>query len=215
MNVLTVIPRIILKTVTAIYSDSFRVKGSKFIGSLFPATSASQFDDVLNDVVSAHPTATHHCYAWRIGLDSIEEFAQDDGEPPGTAGQPILNQLKSAGLVNSGLIVVRYYGGTNLGKGGLIDAYGHTAELCIANASLKTVIATQLYKVRYTYNQQNLIEKWKNQYQLIEKESEYLENVTLILACPTETSANFLNDLQNSNHLITFFEELGNGFELR
>jgi uncharacterized YigZ family protein len=191
------------------------VKGSKFIGFLFPCSSAGQFDEVLKDVVSAHPTATHHCYAWRIGLEPIEEFAQDDGEPPGTAGQPILNQLKSAGLSNSGLIVVRYYGGTNLGKGGLIDAYGHTADLCIAKASLKTVRATKLYKVQYTYNQQNLIEKWKNDYQLIEKEAEYLEKVTLILACPVETSSNFLNSLQNSLHLITFFEELGNGFELR
>jgi putative IMPACT (imprinted ancient) family translation regulator len=144
-----------------------------------------------------------------------EEFAQDDGEPPGTAGQPILNQLKSAGLSNSGLIVVRYYGGTNLGKGGLIDAYGHTAGLCITKAPLKTVRATKLYKVQYTYNQQNLIEKWKNDYQLIEKEAEYLEKVTLILACPVEPSSNFLNSLQNSSHLITFFEELGNGFELR
>jgi uncharacterized YigZ family protein len=204
-----------LKTVTGSYSDLFRVKGSKFIGFLFPCSSAGQFDEVLKDVVSAHPTATHHCYARRIGLEPIKEFAQDDGEPPGTAGQPILNQLKSAGLVNSGLIVVRYYGGTNLGKGGLIDAYGHTADLCIAKAPLKTVRATKLYKVQYTYNQQNLIEKWKNDYQLIEKEAEYLEKVTLTLACPVESSSNFLNSLQNSSHLITFFEELGNGFELR
>src|SRR5699024_755346 len=97
--------------------------------------------------------ATHHCYGWRISPNNIEEFAQDDGEPGGTAGLPILNQLKSFNVVNGACVVVRYFGGTKLGKAGLIQAYGHTAELCLKQAELSNLVATQNFRIIYPYQE--------------------------------------------------------------
>lgn len=203
-----------MKAVTDTYNRTYRVRGSKFIGFLFPAVTTDSFENQLTDVVRLYPTATHHCYAWRIGIVNTEDFTQDDGEPSGTAGLPILNKLKSAELVNSGLIVARYFGGTKLGKSGLTEAYGYTAELCIDDADLKSILQTRIFRIRYSYDKQNLIDIWKNNYKLIEKEADYMEEVTITFACPIEFSKDFLHDLQNSKHLLTFFNELGNGFEL-
>ncbi|MDZ7681438.1 MAG: YigZ family protein [Fodinibius sp.] len=81
-----------MKTVQQHYQSSFREKGSKFIGFLLPTSSKEDFENKLADIQSEYPDATHHCYAWRIDPTKIEEFTQDDGEPSGTAGLPILNK---------------------------------------------------------------------------------------------------------------------------
>jgi uncharacterized YigZ family protein len=193
-----------LKTIFDSVFQTYRIKGSKFIGSLFPADSIHQFEKCLAEEKNKFPTATHHCYAWRIGAETLEEFSNDDGEPSGTAGLPILNELKSAGLVNAGLIVSRYFGGTKLGKSGLIDAYGYTANLCIRHAKLKTIIPAIQVNIRYPYSLQNLIETWKNHFDLMEKEAVYQEIVRLTVACPIPKSEEFLKALRNSDHLLNF-----------
>jgi uncharacterized YigZ family protein len=150
-----------LKTVKKSYQETFREKGSKFIGYLFSVSSKEEFEKQLKEIVSEYPDATHHCYAWRINPNKIKEFAQDDGEPSGTAGLPILNRLKSFEIVNCGCVVVRYYGGTNLGRSGLIQAYGQTAELCLQKASLQTLIPTQNFEIIFPYAQQTHIDQLK------------------------------------------------------
>jgi uncharacterized YigZ family protein len=202
-----------LKTVSGSVSQTYRVKGSRFIGLLFRSSSISHFESILRDEKVEYPTASHHCFAWRIGTQSIEEYANDDGEPSGTAGLPILNQMKSADLVNTGLIVTRYFGGTKLGKSGLIEAYGHTANLCIRHARLKTIIPTVQVAIRYPYSQQNLIDTWKSHYNLIEKNAEYLEEVDLTVACPLSEAHEFLAALQNSDHLLSFTRKDGIVYE--
>ncbi|WP_440999108.1 IMPACT family protein [Fodinibius sp. SL11] len=201
-----------LKTVQQTFSASFREKGSKFIGYLVPTSSKEHFEHQLDDIKSKYPDATHHCYAWRINPNKIEEFSQDDGEPSGTAGKPILNKLKSYEVVNCGCIVVRYYGGTNLGTSGLIQAYGRSAELCLDKANLSTLIPTQNVEITYPYNQQKEIDQLKNRFDLKELDAEYLEKVTLEMACRSNQTDRFLEALEKLEHSGVTAEPLGNGY---
>lgn len=201
-----------MKTVTEIISSKFRDKGSKFIGYLFPVATPEEFDKQLQQLKSRYPDATHHCYAWRIDPNNIEEFAQDDGEPSGTAGLPILNKLKSFEAVNCGCVVVRYYGGTKLGKSGLIQAYGHTAGLCLDTAEWATLIPTRNFRVIYPYSQQTQIDRLKNSYDLKEIDAQYLEKVTLEIACRSEQAEDFLANLKKLRHRGIETEEKDTGF---
>lgn len=201
-----------MKTVQKTYQETFREKGSKFIGYLFPAATLGRFETKLNKIESEYPDATHHCYAWRIDPNKTEEFSQDDGEPGGTAGPPILNQLKSYELINCGCVVVRYYGGTNLGKSGLIQAYGHTAGLCIQKASLQSIIPTQNFEITYPYSCQKHIDQLKNRFDLKELNAQYLAKVTLEIACRAEQADEFFDALQNLQHEDIKSEKKGDGF---
>ncbi|MEL7833928.1 YigZ family protein [Fodinibius sp. Rm-B-1B1-1] len=199
-------------TVQQLTKTSFREKGSKFIGYLFPALSKDNFEAKLNDIQSKYPDATHHCYAWRINPNKIEEFSQDDGEPSGTAGQPILNKLKSFEVVNCGCVVVRYYGGTNLGTSGLIQAYGQSAERCLKEADRSTIIPTKTVQITYPYNQQKKVDQLKNQFDLKELDAEYLENVTMKMACRSDQADRFLVALEKLEHAGVTTEYLGDGY---
>lgn len=190
-----------MKKVVAQTETSFRDRGSKFIGYLFPVDTKPAFEAQLEQIKSQYPNATHHCYAWRINPAQLKEFAQDDGEPSGTAGLPILNQLKSFEVVNAGIVVVRYYGGTNLGKSGLIQAYEAAAEECLQKTELKSIQLIWKVKITYPYAEQNTIEKLMHQFQLKELDSTYTENITLILGCPLENSKKFKNRLAQLKHL--------------
>jgi uncharacterized YigZ family protein len=201
-----------LKTVKKSFQETFREKGSKFIGILFSANSKEEFETQLKEIVSEFPDATHHCYAWRINPNKIEEFTQDDGEPSGTAGLPILNELKSFEIVNCGCVVVRYYGGTKLGKSGLIQAYGHTAKLCLQKGSLHTLIPTQNFVITYPYSQQAHVNQLKNQFDLKEVDAQYAEQVTLEIACRSEQADEFSDSLKRLSHQEIKFEKKGEGF---
>ena len=113
-------------TINSEVEDYYQDRGSRFIGILFPCDNHDSFEEKLINIREEYLDATHHCYASRIGIEPFDELAGDAGEPSGTAGLPILNRLRSYEVTNSGLVVIRYYGGTKLGKPGLIQAYGTT-----------------------------------------------------------------------------------------
>lgn len=189
-----------MKKVIGSTIDSFREKGSKFIGHLFFVESTDIFTEKLESLKSKYPDATHHCYAWRINPVQIKEFVQDDGEPGGTAGLPILNALKSYEAVNAGLVVVRYYGGTNLGKSGLVEAYGHAAKLCLQKAELSSIQLVEKIEVTYPYPEQNIIDQMKHRFRLQELEATYREKVHLLLACPIEHRSDLELSLEKLAH---------------
>ena len=175
------------------------------MGFLFPCEDEEMFHLELNALKSKYPDATHHCYAYRINPNALAEFSSDDGEPSGTAGLPILNQLKSYDVVNVAIVVVRYFGGTKLGKPGLIESYGQAAEECLQQARLSSIIRVQLFDVVYAYPQENLINKLVLNHNLMEQQSEYLAQVRKTFACPIENSAKFEAELESLAHLsITF-----------
>ncbi len=134
----------IQKKGTSVYKE----KQSEFVGHIFPILSISQFKHHLKDLKKEYHDARHFCWAYRIqNSQEIEENASDAGEPNGTAGLPIFNQLKQADLVNVGLIVIRYFGGIKLGKRGLIDSYGHVANETIRKVKRYTFQDVLIYKL--------------------------------------------------------------------
>lgn len=182
------------------------------MGFLFPVEAEDNFQDTLDGIKSKYPDATHHCWAWRLNPAQPKEFSSDDGEPSGTAGLPILNMLRSFGVVNAGIVVVRYYGGTKLGKSGLIEAYGHGAALCLEKADLLSIKPVKMYEVVYHYPEENSIQKLINDYDLTVLGSEYLEKVKLNVACPKLNAKLFEKNISGMEHLQIHFEIKQEGY---
>ena len=203
-----------MQTVTTLYTSDYRIKGSKFFGFLKPVSTLQEVDIFLDKIKSEHPTATHHCYAYRLNPNKPEEFDQDDGEPSGTAGLPILNSLRSSELINCLIVSVRYYGGTKLGKSGLIDAYGESAKRCIVKADLKNVVKVIHYKIVYDYQHQGIIDKLKNDFPLIELNSTYLEKVEYHFGCPASNDDKFDGVIQSYIHLFEDYQKLDESFHI-
>lgn len=132
-------------------------KGSKFLGYAFPVNSENELKNALNEIWEQHPKATHHCYAFRLGLNGENYRANDDGEPSGSAGLPIYNQLLANDLTNILLVVVRYYGGTKLGVSGLVKTYKESAKLTLEEAVFVTRELEMELEVRFQFSQQNII----------------------------------------------------------
>ncbi|MCE2963284.1 MAG: IMPACT family protein [Chitinophagales bacterium] len=134
-----------IKTIDKSYQSEYKSSQSRFIGYLYPANSISIFKEQLILLKKEHSKATHICYAYRIGFQNEDVRANDDGEPSGTAGKPILNQLYSFQVQNVSLFVVRYYGGTKLGVSGLIEAYKEAAIFCLQEAELIEIEETIVF----------------------------------------------------------------------
>ena len=124
------------------------IKRSRFIACGAPMSSAEEAKSFVSRVRAEYPDAGHHCFAWRLDAGDAGFRVSDDGEPGGTAGLPILNHIDGAGLRNVVIVVVRYFGGTKLGKGGLIRAYGGTAGALIRQAEVIEVEETLLHEHR-------------------------------------------------------------------
>jgi len=132
-------------------------KGSKFIGFAFPVNNETELKNALEKIRAEHPKATHHCYAFRMGLNGENYRANDDGEPSGSAGLPIYNQLLANEITNVLVISVRYYGGTKLGVSGLVKAYKESAKITLEEANIITKELETEIEVQFQFNQQNLI----------------------------------------------------------
>ncbi len=191
---------------------SLRERGSKFYGFLVPCVSIKEFDNELCKLKEAFSDATHHCYAYRVHESRIIEFSSDDGEPSGSAGLPILNALRSANLVNCGAIVIRYYGGTKLGKSGLIEAYGQSIKGCIDKAKIKKIRKVVIINVKYNYHQEREIQALIRKFKLIENESEFSQNVKKILFCPFENEQSVIQSLEKLHYLGITFQKNGYSF---
>src|ERR1043165_3219137 len=133
----------------------FKDRGSKFIGYAFPVGSVENFKEKLNEVKKLHPKATHHCFAYRLGLDGNTFRVSDDGEPSGSAGRPILGQIDSKELVNVLVVVVRYFGGTLLGVPGLINAYKTTTAVALNEATVIQKPVLVNYQLEFDYTKMN------------------------------------------------------------
>lgn len=132
-------------------------KGSKFIGFAFPVNNEAEIKAALEKVRTEHPKATHHCYAFRLGIDGENYRANDDGEPSGSAGLPIYNQLLANELTHILLIVVRYYGGTKLGVSGLVKTYKESAKLTLEECEIITKDLESEVEIEFDFNKQNQI----------------------------------------------------------
>lgn len=191
----------IFKTISAACSADYRILGSQFLAFGFPCESAETFANELQHLKKAHHSATHHCYAWRMNPHEPGEFSQDDGEPSGTAGLPILNELRSRGLINCAVVVVRYYGGTKLGKPGLIDAYGRSAALCIDEAALLSVQAGLEIEVRCSYPLKKQADYIVEQAGALIADAVYTEEVRYTVHATTQSAPALLNAFEMLSYL--------------
>ncbi|MEM7165916.1 MAG: YigZ family protein [Planctomycetota bacterium] len=137
----------------------FIEKGSRFFGQVFAIDDADAMRAPLAQIRAQYADASHHCWASRIGPpDHCTERNDDDGEPSGTAGQPILGALQREGIHNALIIVTRYFGGTKLGRGGLVRAYGEAARVALAAAPPRTIWKLTRLAIRCDYNDVGAVE---------------------------------------------------------
>lgn len=138
-------------TIAAPTTGEFKDRSSKFLAYAYAVYSREDIKNCLEEVRKLHPKARHHCFSWRLGTDGTQYRANDDGEPSGTAGRPILGQIDSFGLTNVLVVVVRYFGGTKLGVPGLINAYKRASIDALEQADLIEKTVDNVYQLTFGY----------------------------------------------------------------
>ena len=131
--------------------DVFKEKGSKFLGYAYPLSSQEEVDMILQVQKKEHPKARHWCYAWQLGVEKPVFRYNDDGEPNNSAGKPIYGQIQSFNVTNVMLVVVRYFGGTKLGVGGLVTAYKSAARMALENAVIVEKTLKENFSLQFEY----------------------------------------------------------------
>lgn len=177
----------------------FKDRGSKFIAFAFPVQNEAVIKEKLTALKKLHPSANHHCYAYRLGADKQNYRSNDDGEPAGTAGKPILGQIQSKDLTDILIVVVRYFGGTLLGVGGLINAYRSAAAEVIGTAAIIEKHIQFVYKASFTFERTNDIMRLLKENEAKLRNQEYTDT-----ACEFEFSVR----KQNADKLEDQFRQL-------
>lgn len=145
------------RTIKGSTEGVFRDKGSKFIAYAYPFTNETELKPILTKLRAEHAKARHFCWAFRLGQDRNVFKLNDDGEPSGTAGRPILNALLSADVTNILVVVVRYFGGTLLGVPGLINAYKSATIEALQTAEIIAQTVNDVYEVTFDYLEMNAV----------------------------------------------------------
>lgn len=146
------------KTITKPSEETlFKDRNSKFFGYAFPVFSEEEIRERLNELRKKHHSARHHCYAWQLGIENTRFRANDDGEPSNSAGQPIYGQIQAFEVTNILIVSVRYFGGTKLGVGGLINAYKNSAQLALEAAEIVEKTIDIQYKLFFGYDLMNKV----------------------------------------------------------
>lgn len=160
-----------------------RVKGSRFIGESFRAATVDEALTRIEAVRKREYRASHHCYAYIIGGPEVAQFKySDDGEPSGTAGRPIYDVLRGDRLTNLLVVVTRYFGGTKLGTGGLVRAYGDAARAVVQESGVREIFVTSEYRLTLDFSQYN---QWQREIQKLGAkvvDSEFTDRVTLVVS---------------------------------
>ena len=160
-----------------------KIKGSRFIANCDMVASSEKASEMLDSIRKREHAATHHCYAWQAGLFDQRSFKySDDGEPSGTAGKPIYDVINGKGLDNIIVVVTRYYGGTKLGTGGLVRAYGEAAIGVLDKAGKKENFLTEQFKVQIDFSLYDQMTRLINRLGANQVSAEYSDIVTLIIA---------------------------------
>lgn len=158
----------------------YKEKGSKFIALAWPVQTEAEIEAHLEATRKRFHDARHVCYAWRLGPEGKRFRANDDGEPSHSAGDPILGELRSRDLKNVLVAVVRYFGGTKLGVGGLIRAYSTAAGEALDANEIKEVIMTDRLELRFAYERTSDVNKALHPFRLEPTEREYGMDCRLI-----------------------------------
>lgn len=154
------------KTIKYRSESIYKDRSSKFIGIIMPIENIEEVKKYLQEIKKEYYDATHHCYAYILGINKEVQFDSDAGEPVGSAGKPILNTLLSYEITNTLAVVIRYYGGTKLGIPGLINAYKTATQLAIENNEIITKYIFDQLLVFVPYEKQQLFYKLQKKYNI-------------------------------------------------
>jgi uncharacterized YigZ family protein len=166
----------------------YKEKGSKFLAYAYPVSDVEQVNEILARLKKEHHAARHRCFAYTIGSNPGIIRANDDGEPASTAGKPILAQINSLGITNVLVVVVRYFGGTLLGKGGLIRAYKNASENALHHVKIVQIIPWEIYQVTSDYKNIGEIMKIISEFDTEIISGDYGENAVLKFKIPASSS---------------------------
>ncbi|HRT46868.1 MAG TPA: YigZ family protein [Bacteroidales bacterium] len=167
-------------TIESVSTGIFRDRGSKFLAFAHPVCSVDDAKKIIENYKKEYHDARHHCYAYVIGHENAVWRFNDDGEPSGTAGKPILSQINSRNLTNVLVVVVRYFGGTLLGTGGLINAYKTASAEALNNAIIIEKYIENLISIRFPYSRLNTVMKLLNDAKATIKKQEFGEQCEII-----------------------------------
>lgn len=199
----------IYKTTAENGTASYEIQKSRFIAYTSHVETEAEARDFVAAIKKKHFDARHNCSAWVLGADSSQQKSNDDGEPGGTAGNPILEAIKQHGLTNVVVVVTRYFGGIKLGAGGLIRAYSHTASLGLEATPCLEVKPFCLMEAEMDYSLLGTVENWIRNEELRTGETAYLDKVTvrlLVEPANCETISTELTNLTAAQCKITIHQ---------
>ena len=199
-------------TVSGISESESRIKGSRFIGIAMPCEKDMDIQSNLSEVSRRYPNATHYCYAAVYGGTNRTEKSSDNGEPSGTAAKPILSVIKGRDLTDTMIVVVRYFGGTLLGTGGLVHAYTQSASDSIECASIVKKSACAIFRIILSYADLNTFNAKCRGMCAIPPEITYEEAVTVTAAVPVGMAEEFSQLLADSTERRARMERIGDGY---
>lgn len=182
------------KTVSKISECMIVEKKSKFIASVFPVDNEPLALEYLSKVKSKYPDATHHVYAYIIDENNIFRYS-DDGEPSGTAGMPVLDTIRKEGIVDCLVVVTRYFGGTLLGTGGLVHAYGASAKEGLLKSEIITRCLCNIVSVRVDYSLSGKIQYKAASENYIVEDTIYGEDVEFLICIKPEETERFIKEI--------------------
>ena len=174
----------------------FKERGSRFLAYAFPLVSAEDFKKKLLILKKEHTKAVHHCFGYRLGTDGNTFRASDDGEPSGTAGKQILGQLDSKSVVDAGIVVVRYFGGTLLGVPGLINAYKTVSSLVLQVLPIIQKPVLKFYNLHFDYTKMNDVMIILKQYQCQQVKQEVFLFCDMKVGIPVNRNSEVLYKLE-------------------
>ncbi len=189
------------KSISSISHGEYREKGSRFIAIAYPVHTEDEVKDILADVKKEYHDARHHCYAYVIGTDKEFIRSNDDGEPSHSAGKPILTQIEIRGLTNILVVVVRYFGGTLLGVGGLINAYKSAASEALENAKIYVRTVKERYRLEFEYAQMNRVMSLLKVKELDVISRNFELSCSITVEIPQEKAAAFLERCKQIENL--------------
>lgn len=184
------------RTLKELSEGIYKEKGSKFIAFAVPCYSEKEAKEYLESWRKEHYQSRHLCYAYRFGVDQKVFRANDDGEPNNSAGAPILGQIQSFDLSNILIGVVRYFGGTKLGVGGLIHAYKTAAKEAIENGEICELEVFDWIRINFDYSAMPDVMNLLKQHNLVMKDQVFEESCTLIVNLPLNKSAHIQKELE-------------------
>jgi uncharacterized YigZ family protein len=180
-----------MKTISRKAEVAIEIKRSKFIGRSFRCAAAEDALAAVKKVRETWRDATHHCWAFRIGTTGEQARFDNGGEPRGTAGPPILDALKNAGVTNTLIVVTRYYGGTKLGIGGLVRAYAEAAKKAVEASGVKELRIMKEIRAPLPYNLLSQLESYMMREGFEIADRDFGERVVLTLKIPSDREADF------------------------